>query len=221
MPHSIIVDLDGPVLDGVDRHYSCYGQILTDYGFEPIPPKAYWDLKRRRTDRRTVLELSDAGDSYDAFAAEWLARIESRPLLELDRLQLGARERLTNWRDSGHRLILATMRHSPSNLYWQLDKLKLTQLFDLVVVSNHLDGGFGKAQGVLRAHESWDPHNCVWIGDTEVDIEASRHLHVESVALTCGLRTEDFLRSLNPDVLADRLENVDLQTIFPPKEIRP
>ena len=39
------------------------------------------------------------------------------------------------------------------------------------------------------------------MGDTEMDIHAARELGVKVCALTCGIRSKEYLASLSPDLL--------------------
>lgn len=207
---TLIIDLDGPILDGKERHYACYRQILDENGYSAIPIDEYWRLKRERIDRRTLLSLSDAQAIYDLFLAQWLARIENTSLLSLDRLQLGAQRQLRHWQEQGIQLLLATMRHNAATLHAQLDELSLASLFDKVIVCEHRLGGAGKAQQVLAAAGELPHANCMWIGDTEADIEGARCLGVRAVALTCGLRTSEYLATQQPYRIYEYLADVEI-----------
>jgi phosphoglycolate phosphatase-like HAD superfamily hydrolase len=54
------------------------------------------------------------------------------------------------------------------------------------------------------------PNQCLWIGDTEVDIEAARTFGCQSWAVTCGLRNETYLSTFAPDFLSTDLTTIDL-----------
>jgi len=208
---TLIVDLDGPILDGKGRHYACYCRILAQHGYSPIPIDAYWDLKRSRGDRRTLLALSGAQSLYATFLAEWLDSIESDEMLVLDRVQPGAAEQLARWQGQGIRLILATMRRDSAALQRQLAALRLLPLFARVVICDHAEGGAGKAQRILAAEGAIDGARCLWIGDTEADVEGARRLGARVVAVTCGLRTAGYLASLQPDDLVDNLSRIEIE----------
>ena len=68
----IFLDLDGPVLDGKERHYFCYRKILKKLGFEPVGIDEYWASKREKGNRRDLLKRSGAERAYDKFFAEWI-----------------------------------------------------------------------------------------------------------------------------------------------------
>lgn len=202
----IVLDLDGPILDGRHRHYACYGRLLEDANATPLPLERYWALKRDRVDRRRLLAESGAEALYDRFLAGWLATIESPELLALDRLQPGALETLRAWNDAGVKLALVTARRAEAALMDQLEALALRPLFSAIVATPFAETGEAKAKAF--AARLGDPDCRGWIGDTEVDVDAARRLGVPAVAVTCGLRTAAYLRSLAPDFLFEDLRAV-------------
>lgn len=205
-----IVDLDGPVLDGRERHYACYREIVVELGYAPLDINTYWDMKRHRASRREQLAAIGAGAAYDVFRAAWIQRIEQPRLLELDRLQPMVIETLAGWRDRGIVLALATMRREPAYLRRELEAFRLLPLLDHVIVSDFEGGGVLKAERVRAAMPGVDLAAGVWIGDTEADIAAARNLGCRIWALSCGLRTEEYLRTLDPDFIDRYLSDVRL-----------
>ncbi len=165
----------------------------------------YWEMKRARVDRNKLLALSGAVEFYDTFLALWLQRIESKDYLALDRVQRGVIETLTGWRQRGMRLLLATMRNNPENLEWQLEQLRLATLLDRVVAVGSTHAGVDKATHIQPLLSDSHAGETIWVGDTEVDIYAARELGVDVCALTCGLRTREYLASLSPDMLEPNL----------------
>jgi phosphoglycolate phosphatase len=199
MIDTLVLDLDGPLLDGMQRHYRCYRDILEEHSLRPIPVECYWEMKRNKVNRRTLLECSDALPLYDEFVATWIRRIETREYLKFDKLQNNVINILSNWKEQGIRLLVATMRNNPSNLAWQLDTLNLRRFFDDVVVVGNGQNGANKAADVRPKLMGRRIDRVVWVGDTEVDVAAARELGVGVCALTCGLRTRDYLLTLSPD----------------------
>jgi len=211
MIQTAILDLDGPILDGQFRHYTCYRRILEEYGYAPVSLESYWRMKLERTDRRKQLAASGAEAIHDDFLRAWLEQIEQPELLALDRLHAGVTAKLREWCDQGVRLVLATMRRYPARLKEQLVCLGLDAFFDYVVVGGHRSGGVGKAQQVKDTVANMRPEYCLWIGDTELDIEAARALGCLVWVVTGGMRTESYLASLSPDFLSPDLKSIDLE----------
>lgn len=206
---TIILDLDGPLLDGKERHYQCYTDILRENNFQPLPIEKYWEMKRQRLDRRVVLRESNAEHFYDVFFQGWLERIETQKYLALDKVQDSAQTILSAWQNANVNMILATMRHHPENLFWQLEQTDLLRFFTKVIPVGNLGGNHSKAAAVEKFLPKGKEHECLWIGDTEVDVASAQALNIPVAALYCGLRTKDYLQSLNPNYLV--LDLLDLK----------
>lgn len=197
----IFLDLDGPLLDGKLRHYDCYRDILEEHHLKPLPIDQYWDLKRDRVDRKHILAMSEAEHLYERFLELWLQRIESEKYLALDRLQHHCLETLSSWKHSGIKLFLVTLRNNPYTLKRQLEKLGISAFIDEWISAGSSQGARGKAKAARSVIPCGDSNRVVWIGDTEVDIEAARLLGMSVCALSCGLRTRGFLERLRPEYL--------------------
>jgi phosphoglycolate phosphatase-like HAD superfamily hydrolase len=211
--HTVIMDLDGPVLDGRHRHYACYRDILTERGRTALDEDRYWDMKRNRVDRRQQLAATGAEHLYDEFLAAWLSRIESERYLALDRVQPGVVAKLDEWRRDGIRLVLVTMRHNRDALLRQLDGLALRSLFDAILSVGPTDPDVAKAAAVQPYLGMDSAGPTLWIGDTEVDIRAARRVGAIACAVACGLRTSEYLASLSPDVLANDVAAISLAAV--------
>ena len=120
MIRTILLDLDGTLLEGKLRHYQCYSDILNTHGYKPMPINVYWEMKRFRRSRKEQLAVSGAESIYDIFLDEWLKQIEEPEYLVLDRVQDGVLIKLQEWLDDNMKIILVTMRNSRIHLLNQL-----------------------------------------------------------------------------------------------------
>ena len=211
MIDTVVVDLDGPILDVKRRHYRCYAGILAEHGYPVIGPDRYWAMKRRRVEPRRLLAASGAEALEARFLRTWRDRIEGRDMLALDRAQPGAQRRLQEWHARHVRLILATMRRHPDRAAEQVGRLGLSGLFWRVVVSPDALGGEGKGRAVLREAPGLDPARCLWVGDTEADAEAAASVGCRVWLVVCGIRSQELLAPLAPGRIAAGLAAVDLE----------
>jgi len=208
---TIILDLDGPILDGRRRHYQCYSDILVEQGFAPLPIDQYWEMKRNKKDRRLQLAASGAEGIYDLFLNSWIERIEQERYLAFDRLQPGVIQKLRKWKREAIRLALVTMRNNPATLHRQLESLGLLLLFDKVAsVTTSGETARDKAEAARSFVAVEKKVSTLWIGDTEVDIHAARILGVKVGVVSCGLRTVGYLATLDPDFIVFDLNAVTL-----------
>lgn len=219
MSKTILLDLDGPLLDGMLRHYRCYVDILTAHGSKYLAMDVYWKMKRNRTSRRDQLMATNSHSLYDVFLSEWIENIEAPKYLALDIVQNGAHEILNTWNKLGFKIILITMRNDRAALMQQLETTGLLEYFTDILVSSHVDGGIGKARQVLHHYPEVKQEPCLWIGDTEADVEAARYLSCAVCLLTCGLRTEAYLQSLGPELLFNHISDIDIDRIFDDRKL--
>lgn len=205
----IFLDLDGPLLDGKERHYHCYRSILERYDFKPVGIDEYWETKRGLVNRRDLLSFSGAEEIYDEYLAAWLAMIESPEVLALDRVQAGAIDRLRGWKEQGIKLTLVTMRRNQAALEDQLTATGLRQFLDAVLVCDHAEGGEGKADAVRSMFQTKVlTENALWIGDTEADWEAAQSLGCNIVLVANGLRSEKYLGTLKSALVVPSISSI-------------
>jgi len=204
----IILDFDGPLLDGRIKHYACYCDIVKILGYVPLPIDEYWQYKRTKFSMLEQLKLIGAEHKYSSFKEAWLKNIEQKKYLALDELQPNIMEILADWKKENIKLILATMRHKTEHLYWQLKELGLDVLLDTVVVINPFDRDAtnGKANSVEAVVDEKLLRNALWIGDTELDVKAAKSLNIPICAVSCGLRESNVLSDLNPDYIEENIE---------------
>lgn len=219
----IFLDLDGPLIDGKERHYFCYKSILEKFGFIPLGIDEYWEKKRSLVNRNDLLRLSGAENIYDDFLAEWLLIIESPDALAFDKVQDGAKDKLFNWKKQGLNLVLVTMRNNKQALEVQLIALGLNTLLNTVLFSNRESGGVGKANAVRHHFENEglavQEEKSFWVGDTEADWEAAQSLGCSIVMVANGLRCEEYLNTLNNAQVVSSINLVDLT--LPPSACNP
>jgi phosphoglycolate phosphatase-like HAD superfamily hydrolase len=198
---NIHFDLDGTLIDVSHRHYAVYSAIAQALGFSPLSAARYWSMKRVRTPLAQVLAQSGATRHRDRFEAMWLALIEQDRYLEKDTLLPQTLAVLKQLRRK-NTLLLITLRHSRRALARQLDRLKLTRMFDNVI-SGAPTGATPKFKvSLIRQYSRPDD----WlVGDTEADIIAAKTLGLISCAVTTGLRSRDFLSVLKPDYVIDSI----------------
>jgi phosphoglycolate phosphatase-like HAD superfamily hydrolase len=206
---NLFIDLDGPLLNGKQRHYFCYKSILLNKGFIPLNINDYWNLKRSKISLRILLEMSNAQEIYNDFIKDWLVSIESPSALTLDRVQYGAFKCLRIWKELSLNINLVTLRKNFSNLDKQLICTGLKPYLNSIIICNHEEGAVGKANKVYNHFSSNDlADNSLWIGDTEIDFNAANLLGCKCILLTNGLRTKSYLKSLNAPILVPSINKL-------------
>lgn len=214
MIDTIILDLDGTLLQGKLRHYQCYSDILQKRGFVPLPIEEYWQKKRTGLTSIEILKLNNADVIYDHFIKSWLKSIEMKKYLLLDYLHEKVLDVLSGWKQNEKSLIIATRRNNAKNLDWQLKKLGVLKFVDQVIIAQGMQKDICKSVTVKNEIKNLNPGRTIWIGDTEEDIQGARALGIQSCALSGGLRDKKFLLKFKPNYLKSDLYSVSAQLSF-------
>lgn len=205
---NIYFDFDGTLTDITQRHYGVYVQSVENFGGRPIELGEYWSKKRNKIEWSELLSLSELdGEIEDEFLQYFIARIESLEMLKIDPL-FDHSEDVLKALCKDHKLVLVSLRRSHENLLDQLKNLGVDHYFD-AILSGHSDtveGTLNKKATVIRSYTT-DKGGYI-IGDTEADISAAKQLGITSIAVTTGIREQEYLTSLNPDHVIDDINQV-------------
>jgi phosphoglycolate phosphatase len=200
----ICIDLDGPILDVSERYYRIYRDTVFSIGTQPLTKQHYWELKRSKVMEGEILAESGASsaEALTEYTKTRDERIESPDYLMFDQPWLNISEILKTLR-SRSALALVTMRKSKGNLEDQLRRMDLLNSFDCVLTAG--PGEVANSRGERKAQLVRDCYGnqqiSGWfVGDTETDILSGRLLGLSTVAITFGIRNEEHLKAVLPDV---------------------
>lgn len=210
MIKQIILDLDGTLLDIRQRHYQCYCDIVTQFGFSPVPLEYYWQQHRSGLGTRKILQEMQATAIAEDFLKQWINIIEAKKYLSLDTLFPKVFTVLQNWKNSGIELSLATLRHHKENLTWQLKHLGIDNLLNQVITIDPASNKTDKAGAVQEQMTHLVIEQALWIGDTEADVLAAKTLGIKVCAVNSGMRSAEFLAAFQPDFQMQDLSVVAL-----------
>lgn len=228
MPQPVIFcDFDGPIVDVSERYYQTYRngltaieqQYLHESGvqlyLQPLSKQRFWDMKQNRVADIEIATRSGLPEDLFPTFMQQVERIVNHPsLLRWDSIQPTARAAMEHVRQCGFRLVLVTLRH-PRQVENFLQSQGLAHLVDEVygaadVNAAHANRVEQKCELLERAiaqqedqghftQDSW------MIGDTEADIIAGQTFGLSTAALSCGVRSENYLQRLAPSRLYDSL----------------
>ena len=229
-PNTIFCDFDGPIVDVSDRYYSTYHLALTDTAafyreFSPQPltntslqlqltilTKAqFWQMKQNRIPDREIARQSGlAAEQIDFFLQRVIEIVNGADLLQQDKIQPGVTWALGLLKSQGCRLILVTLRDRHEAIE-MLEQHQLRRLFTGIygtdnnrdAYQNYAEVKTKLLQQAMHEHQvtSADSAQSWMIGDTEADLLAGSAMGISTIALTCGIRSEQQLRQFQPTLI--------------------
>jgi HAD superfamily hydrolase (TIGR01549 family) len=195
MIQAVLLDIDGTLLDSVDLHARAWHDILAHYGAEV-----------------TVEELRrQIGKGGDKIIPEYLGLCRDDPKVEAigkERSELFQREYLSQVRpfprvrelieriiNDGKRIILATSgKRDEVERYKQI--AGIDDLVDQETTSDEADESKPAPDIFLAAMKRLKDvavEHAIAVGDTPYDAQAACKIHLRTIGLTCGGRTEEEL----------------------------
>lgn len=206
----VLFDLDGPILDGRIRYWKAYREALIRSARQPPVPLTadeYWEAKRNRVPETDLLQRTGVEVDVGVYRA-WRHRLLEDPeTLRADRVWPWGHHVLGLLSQTCD-LFLVTVRRRPSSMMAQLEDLGLDRFFKRILVEPENDGTYLVKGRLIRTCAEVCLHDVVICGDTEVDILVGQTLSIPTVAVSCGIRTPEYLSSLQPTFLVDDIRAV-------------
>lgn len=211
-PAQIIFDLDGTLIDTQDRHYLVYKTIINELGGTPLPKSKHWQLKRNKASTSQLLTLNRVNPRLSGdYNKRFLELIEQPEYLKFDSLIPGVGSCL-HVLSQKYRLSLVTLRRHAISTHHQLHLLDLDHYFQDIKITpsgqNPLNSKIQATRSIIKVKQ------CIFIGDTEVDIQTAQALNCKSIALTSGIRNSVYLKNFHPDLIIKSLIKITPKLIF-------
>ena len=199
-----IFDLDGTLTDTIPAISHFGNSALSKFGFPEIPENRYKILVGNGRDlliHRMLSEVdADTEENYINVGKAYDAGYEADPLYKTAPYD-GIMELLDNLKKSG--IKIAVLTNKPDNVAQDVVKLFFGDRFDLIVgqkpemkIKPDPEGAFYIAKE-LGAEIS----ECVFIGDTYVDISTGKNAGMTAIGVLWGFRDEAELSGAGADYI--------------------
>lgn len=220
---TLFCDFDGPLVDVSSRYHTTYLQALqhtqqtyraqgVDIPLKILGKDRFFGLKRQRISDRDIAMESGLQGEQIAFFLEYVQEIVNLPdLLHLDTMQSGVNWSLALLHSYGVRLVLVTLREQ-AQVHKMLDQYGLKRLFSGIYGSDDRHSAYQNNMDVKTAllkeaiaEQGQLSDHWLMVGDTEADIVAAQRMKIPVVALTCGIRDRQYLKTYRPDYICSDL----------------
>ena len=190
---NIFFDLDGTLIDSKDRLYQLFQHLVPQSG---LTYDKYWQLKQNKISHKQILagQFNYTNEEFATFEANWMARIELKEWLALDKPFNGVGAYLKKLAKQ-HTLYLVTSRQSEENTLKQITGYGWTPLFKQLLVTKQ------KIEKAELLKEIEIDANDWFVGDTGKDIQTGKKLGIKTAAVLSGFLNKEKLGEYKPDVI--------------------
>ncbi len=184
----IAFDFDGTIIDSRQRHQKVMAIILQKYGFNTDVS----DLVDFKSDGKNNIDwLISKGIPFsqaDHINKDWIQLIENEEFLKSDSLYEGVVNTLRTLSENND-LYLITARNNKEGAMSQIQKSGISKYFsDIIIVPSNKNSAELKSKELRRLEID------VFVGDTELDFQASTMADCHFYAVSQGFRSKEFLK---------------------------
>jgi len=200
--NTVIFDLDGTLIDSTEAIIASTNQALKEMGKPPFSP----DFIRSKIGYR----LEDAIVDWEESEKRTLLRLNHHYYhalcLEKTGLMEGAHETILHLKTRGFRMGVATGKQRELSTMI-LRHLELLPFLETIVGSDDVHRMKPDPETLLKVldHLSVPPERAVYVGDTLVDIQASKRAGIRCIAVLGGTDSLEDIRKENPDHIIENL----------------
>ena len=207
-----IFDLDGTLTNTLNAIAHFGNLALTTYGFPPIPTEDYkyhvGDGRDKLIHRMLAAMGSDNEEMFIKVGAVYDENYEKDFLYDTHAYD-GIRELLAELKSRGYKLAVCT--NKPDNVaHFVVETIFGTDTFD--IISGVKKGGATKPdpRAALQIADSFGvkPRECLFMGDTNVDIRTAVNADMNSVGVLWGFRDEAELKEAGAEHIISKPEEI-------------
>lgn len=214
---AILFDMDGTVLDTLRDLNAAANRALAEFGF---PPMTIDDTRRRvGNGSRRLLELSLPAATETATLdrlVEWYLPYYNAHANDTTAPYPGVPELLCALKSAG--IPLAVVSNKPDRTVKELAAIHFPGLLEVAVGENEAGGVRRKPwpDTLLAAAAALGerPEDCLYVGDSEVDVLTSSRAGMDCASVLWGFRSREELKAVGASLLFDspkELEDFILQ----------
>lgn len=203
----LIFDLDGTIADTIEAISNGLNLTMKNYGFKTHSTDEVRAMVGSGA-RNLVRQACPSGtfDKNEDFFEEVYKNycdMYSVTYLDTKECYAGMKEAMQSLKKLGFTLAVLSNKQDP------FTKGIVAQLFDddtISFVQGQTDLPLKPDPTVplwIAANLGFEPYECAFVGDSDVDIKTAKNAGMTSVAVSWGYRDRDALLALNPDILAD------------------
>ncbi len=206
----VIFDLDETLISSLENYTEAFNRGLAAFGLEPVTQeKIAGFLDRGFRLGKMLLELFPSAFQNEENLQAGVDEIRKAYVTsEAEKVSLkpGADRILQSLKEGGLKIGIVTGRTSQGDSKWrELHRLNINQFIDVMVTGTEATPK-PAPDGLIKCIRELGltPEDCVFIGDSSVDIIAGKRAGVRTVAIHGGVATRKLLAEQQPDyILAD------------------
>lgn len=208
---AIVFDVDGTLVDSSETIAYYGNRTLEAFGLETLPTETYESMLGQGAAvlvEKMALATGASVDEVQRILVAYSSSYDEKPLY-LTRSYPGIKALLENLKRNGY--VLIAFSNKPHST--------CVQVIDGIFGKGYFDGVAGQREGIPRKPNPMGllkmlkelkvrPQDCLYLGDTEIDVETAAAVPMEFVAITWGYRSAEQLEKAGAENFVDTPDQV-------------
>ena len=212
---AVIFDLDGTLIDSAPIYYGLIDVVFSRLGIPPVPKSILLEaMKNGEFEWDLVLpdEMKNRKELLVAKAREIIDELAPSMFQDQVKLIPGTGDALKKIAAWGLKLALVTssLREYMAIKLVPLAKAGIEALFEIVITADDVQNKKPHAEPLIMcsAKLGLAPGDCIYVGDTRVDIQAGKAAGMQTVAVLTGFDDYDALARQKPDAIIESVAEI-------------
>lgn len=204
---AVLFDMDGTILDTLDDLTDAVNHTLNKFGYPQIT-RQQCAQNLGNGARHLIKESMPANaDNLDEMLDYYLPYYNSHCLVKTYPFD-GILPLMKKLADEGVKM--AVISNKPDSAAKELSDVFFRNIVDFTIGESKNVKRKPNPDAVLQAIKEFgiDKSECVYVGDTEVDVETAKNAGIDCIAVGWGFRTEDELKKSGADVIVHNCDEL-------------
>jgi len=212
---AVIFDLDGTLIDSAPIYYALIDVIFSRLNIPRVPRSVLLEAMQNGDFEWDLVLPEDMQDRKESLIEQARGIIDDlAPSMFHEQLKLipGTAAALNAFAGEGLRLamVTSTPREYLDIKFVPLAAEGLETLFEIVITADDVQNKKPHAEPLVLCSDNLglSPENCVYVGDTRVDIKAGKAAGMQTAAVLTGFDDYDALKKEEPDIIIEKVSDL-------------
>ncbi len=219
---AVIFDLDGTLIDSAPIYYAIIDVIFDRLDIPPVPQNVLLEaMKNGEFEWNLVLpdEMKHRKEQLVEKARGIVDDIAPSMFDDQVKIIPGTADALHNIAARGLKLALvtSTLREYMAIKLVPLAKAGVDDLFEVIITADDVRHKKPHAEPLIMCSDKLGvaPANCVYVGDTRIDVKAANAAGMQAVAVLTGFDGYEALAKENPDAILESVSALESALYIP------
>ena len=212
---AVIFDLDGTLIDSAPIYYAIIDVIFDRLSIPPVPQSTLLEAMKNGEFEWDLVLPDEMKNRKELLVAKARGIIdELAPSMFHDQVKLipGTADALKEIAAKGLKLALVTssLREYMAIKLVPLAKAGIEALFEIVITADDVQNKKPHAEPLIMCSDKLGlaPADCIYVGDTRVDIIAAKAAGMQTIAVLTGFDDYDALARQKPDAIIESVAEI-------------